>query len=62
MKPYLKVSGLIFLVVGILHLLRLVNHWEIAFNGGTVPMWVSIAGLPVAFGLAFWAWRLSRGK
>ena len=59
-KPYLFISGLIFFVVGLLHLSRLFYHWPVQAGACLVPQWVSYPGLLVAWGLAAWAYRLHR--
>jgi hypothetical protein len=59
-KPYLAISGIIFLGVGLLHLLRLFYGWPVQLGAWSVPHWISYVGLPLAWGLAFWAYRLHR--
>ena len=59
-KPYLAVSGVTFFAVGLLHLLRLFYHWPVQVGVWLVPQWVSYLGLPIAWGLAFWAYRSHR--
>jgi hypothetical protein len=63
LKLYLFISGFIFLLVGILHLLRLVYHWPIVVGARTIPYGLSYVGLPVTIGYCVWAgWLLCRGK
>lgn len=52
-KTYYGVSGTIFLVVAIVHLLRVVNGWEININDWNAPMWGSWAGVVVAGWMAY---------
>ena len=60
-KLYLIVSGAIFFMVAVLHLLRLIFHWPIVVDGWTVPHWLSYIGFPVASGYTVWAgWLLRR--
>ena len=61
-KTYLKVSGLIFTVVAIFHLLRLVLGigWDINVAGWNVPGWFSLVGLAVAGYLAYAAYKLMK--
>jgi hypothetical protein len=40
-----------------LHLLRLLQGWEIIINGMHLPMWASILGCLIPAGLAFMLWR-----
>jgi len=61
-KLYLIISGTIFLLVGVFHLLRLVNHWPILVGTRTIPHSLSYVGFPVATGYAVWAYWLLRGS
>ncbi len=38
---FLKISGLIFLVVGSMHLFRAYQEWEMLINGWPLPVWAS---------------------
>jgi uncharacterized membrane protein len=59
-KAYLKSAGLIFLLIAVLHLLRLVFGWEAVFEGWNVPQWLSVVALIVAGYLAYEGFRLSQ--
>ena len=60
-KLYLILSGLIFLLVGVLHFFRLVYGWPIVVGPRTVPYALSYIGCPVSLGYSVWAaWLLSR--
>lgn len=61
-KAYLMVSGTLFALVALLHLLRIVFSWQAIIGGWTVPMWLSWIGLVVAGTLCFWVLRLIWGK
>lgn len=56
-KLPLIIAGIIFLLVALMHLLRLVYHWEIIIAGQIIPMSVSVIGLIIAAILAFWLFR-----
>jgi acyl-CoA reductase-like NAD-dependent aldehyde dehydrogenase len=58
-RTYLIISGCIFGIVAILHLLRVVNGWTLVLGPWTVPMWVSWVGTIVPALLCGWAFRLS---
>ncbi len=66
LKLYLAISGIIFLLVGVLHLFRLFNQWQITVGGATVPQFLSYIGFPVSTGYFLWAvWlfrRSSKGR
>lgn len=59
-KPFTMLAVLVFILVALLHLLRLVFGWEVTINGAVVPTWPSIAGLLIAAGLAAGLWRESK--
>jgi len=59
-KVYLVLSGTIFLLVGMLHLFRLLYAWPIVVGEWNVPQWVSYVGFPVASGYCAWAYWLCR--
>jgi hypothetical protein len=61
-KLYLSVSGLIFLLVSMLHFLRLVYHWPIIVGPRTIPFALSFIGCPVALGYSIWAAWLLRAE
>lgn len=56
---YVMISGTVFGVVALLHLLRLVNHWPFQVGPWFLPVWVSWFGAAVSAGLCLWAFRLS---
>lgn len=58
-RLYVAVSGSVFAVVAILHLLRVVNGWEVMVGPWSAPMAVSWCGAVVAAALSVWALRLA---
>jgi hypothetical protein len=59
-RTFSLVAGLIFLVVALMHLLRLALGWHVALAGWTLPMWVSWVGFLIAGYLAYTGLSLSR--
>lgn len=59
-KLYLMISGAIFALIGLFHLLRLVFHWPAMVGIWTVPFTTSLIIILLTAVLAFWAFRLSR--
>lgn len=59
-KNYLKVTSVLFLVIALLHLLRLVYGWQAVIGGWTAPMWLSWVALVVAGYLGYEGWRMSK--
>jgi hypothetical protein len=52
-KTFALLTGIIFALVALLHLLRIYMGWSAVIGGWTVPMWVSWLALVVAGGLAY---------
>ncbi len=59
MNIFTKIGALVFGIVAVLHLVRLVTHWEVTVDGAAVPMWVSVAGFAIAFALCLGLMRES---
>ena len=59
-RTFSLVVGLIFLLIAVMHVLRLGLKWEVVLNGWSVPMWVSAVALAVAAYLAFEGLKLSK--
>lgn len=62
LRLYLGLSGAVFFLVGVLHLLRLLNQWQVVVGTHAVPPALSWVGLPVATGYAVWALYLLRRR
>ena len=58
MRAYLQISGALFGLIALAHLLRVVRHWPIDLAGHMVPLGASWLGLLLAAGLSIWAFRL----
>jgi len=57
-KNYCLVSGILFSIVAIAHLLRILNGMSVQVDDYAVPMAVSWVGLIVPALLASWAFRI----
>jgi len=58
-KTFLKTAGVIFAVVGALHVLRLLLGWEAVIGGWDVPRWVSGVAAVFAGYLSYTAFTLA---
>ena len=58
----LRVAGVIFALVGLLHLLRLVLQVEVLIGGYEMPMWMSGVGFVVPLMLSVWFLKISNVK
>ena len=59
-KMYLKLIGLIFSVIAILHLLRLIFRWDVVLGDWQIPIWISFVGVAVAGFMSIIAFKLSK--
>lgn len=59
-RTYLKVSGLLFTVGAVVHLLRVLMGWSASIAGWDVPSWLSIVTVVVAGYLAYSAYKLMK--
>ncbi len=59
-KSYFAVTGIIFLVIAFLHLLRIIFGWSPVVERWAVPMWLSWVALVVAGWLGYEGLRLAR--
>ncbi len=56
-KLPLQAAGYIFLLIAVLHLIRVKMQLPVTFGSCTVPLWVSYVGLAAALGLSGWMFR-----
>jgi hypothetical protein len=61
MRTYLLVTGVLFGVVALAHLLRLALGWPVQIGELAVPLWISVIGALVPGCLSVWAFNLARG-
>jgi hypothetical protein len=47
-RSFSLLAGIIFIIIALLHLLRIIYGWEAVIAGWTVPMWLSWAALVIA--------------
>ncbi len=59
-KNYCLVSGVLFSIVAMAHLLRILNGMSVLIDDFAVPMAASWIGLVVPALLASWAFRIAR--
>lgn len=60
-QAFIRVAGVIFAIVALLHGLRLVLGWSAVIGTWAVPVWVSWLALAASGYLAITALRLGRG-
>lgn len=59
-KGYLKLTGSVFALIGVLHALRIYYGWEVEIGRIMVPMWLSIAAVIASAFLVYRAFTLSK--
>ena len=59
-KKFFLVVGVIFLLVGILHALRLLYGWQAVIGNATIPMWISVPATFVAGYLSYKSFKLAK--
>jgi TRAP-type C4-dicarboxylate transport system permease small subunit len=59
-NTYMTVSATLFLVIGIVHLLRIIFGWQAEIGGLSIPFWVSWLALPVTGALAYFGFMQNR--
>ena len=59
MKPYSTIAAAIFALVALVHVIRIIQGWEVIVNGIIIPLWVSIVGAMITGALAILIWRES---
>lgn len=58
-RTYNILTASLFLVMAVLHVLRLVLGWSAQIGGWTVPFWLSWLALIVLGALAYFGFRLN---
>ncbi len=59
-KTFSLISGFIFVLIAILHVLRIVYAWDAVIGGWEVPKWISWVAIGVGVYLGYEGLRLSR--
>jgi hypothetical protein len=61
MRAYVQLSGVLFALVALGHLVRVLARWPFLIAGYPLPALASLVVLVVAAGMSVWAWRLLTG-
>jgi hypothetical protein len=56
----MTVTATLFLVVAVMHLLRIILGWQVEIGGLGIPFWVSWLGVLVAGTLAYFGFTQNR--
>jgi hypothetical protein len=58
MRSYVRISGLLFALVALGHVVRTLRRWPLLIGGHPIPAVVSLVVAVLAGSMAFWAWRV----
>ena len=59
MRAYIQITGIVFAVVALAHVVRLMLDWPAQVACWVVPIWISWVAILVAGALCVWAFRLA---
>ncbi len=59
-KNFVLTAKVIFIIIAVLHLVRVIARWSVVLNGWTVPIWASWLAFFIAGYLAYSAMNLSK--
>ena len=60
-KAYNTITAVVFLIVGVLHLLRIIFGWPAQIGGLNIPIWASWLAVLVTGALAWFGFRQNIG-
>jgi predicted permease len=61
-RVLLKIAGMVFLVVCLVHLLRLAFGWTLVVGTATIPLWLSWLGVLIAGYLSYSSFHFARRR
>ena len=59
MQTYIRISGVVFGAIALVHVVRLVLDWPAEVAGWVVPAWISWIAMFATGALCIWAFRLA---
>ena len=60
-RPFTWIASAIFALIAILHLYRIVTHFQVVLGSHVIPLWVSYVGLVIPAALSWMLCREARG-
>ncbi len=52
-RSFFLITSILFLLIALLHAVRLLQGWQVTIGGAVVPVWVSWIGLAISGFLAY---------
>jgi hypothetical protein len=59
-RPFTTIAAILFAIMALVHVYRLVTHFQIVVGSHAIPEWVSILAIVVTGGLSLMLFRESR--
>jgi hypothetical protein len=59
-RTFFLITSILFLLVALLHAIRLLQGWQVTIGGAVVPLWVSGIGLAISGFLAYEGFLLGK--
>ncbi len=59
-KMALKTAGTLFLLIAMVHLLRVILSWDVIIGGFIVPLWFSVVAALITLALSVWMFKAAR--
>lgn len=60
-RPFTWVASAIFALMALIHVYRLITHFQIIVGSHAIPEWVSVLGVVIPAGLSWMLCREARG-
>lgn len=60
-RPFTWIASAIFALMAVLHIYRLITHFQVVFGSHTIPLWVSYFGVLIPAVLSWMLCREARG-
>ncbi len=60
LKTFLSITSFFFFVVSIIHLLRVLLHWNFTIGNYSLPYWMSVAAFIATMFLSIMAFRFRK--
>ncbi|TSC77637.1 MAG: hypothetical protein G01um101424_260 [Parcubacteria group bacterium Gr01-1014_24] len=57
---FVFVVSVIFLIIGVIHVLRVFEGWQVQIGNLVIPIWASWVAVIIAFYLSFQSFRLAK--
>jgi hypothetical protein len=58
-RPFSHLAAFVLALIALVQLLRMMLGWEVAIQGHSVPLWLSLVAFVIAGGLAAAVWSES---